>query len=64
VVGNRAHLGIAGERGWLASQVELPRFSAEDKQRDEFIRGAVAGCKPIDATLLAAGTLGRTLFAR
>ena len=63
VIGGRAHLGIAGERGWLASQVELPDFT-EDKQRDKFIRGAVAGCKPVAAESLAAGTVGRALFTR
>jgi len=63
VVGSRAWLGIAGEGGWLASQVELPSFQ-EDTHRDEFIRGAVAGCKPIDAQSLVAGTVGRALFAR
>jgi hydroxymethylbilane synthase len=63
VVGPRAWLGIAGENGWLASQVELPEFT-EDKQRDEFIRGAVAGCKPIDARDLAPGALGRAVLAR
>jgi hydroxymethylbilane synthase len=68
VIGTRAHLGIAGERGWLAGSVELPKISAlpspGDPHRDQFIRGAVAGCKPIDATTLAAGAVGRTLFAR
>jgi hydroxymethylbilane synthase len=64
VVGTRAWLGIAGERGWLANQVELPGISAEDNQRDEFIRSAVAGCKPIAAESLVAGTVGRALFAR
>ena len=63
VVGSRAYLGIASERGWLASQVELPDFK-EDKQRDEFIRGAVAGCKPIAAESLVAGTVHRALFTR
>jgi hydroxymethylbilane synthase len=63
VVGTRAYLGIAGEGGWMASQVELPVFK-EDKQRDEFIRGAVAGCRPVDAAGLVANTLGRALFTR
>jgi hydroxymethylbilane synthase len=68
VVGTRAWLGIAAEDGWRAGSIELPKISSSsspgDSHRDQFIRGAVAGCKPIDATLLAAGTLGRTLFAR
>ena len=63
VVGSRAWLGIAGAQGWLAGQVELPDFT-EDKQRDEFIRGAVAGCKPVAAESLVAGTVGRALFTR
>jgi hydroxymethylbilane synthase len=63
VIGKRAYLGIAGAQGWLASQVELPDFT-EDKHRDEFIRGAVAGCKPVAAESLVAGTVGRALFAR
>lgn len=63
VVGTRAHLGIADQRGWLAGQVELPGIQ-EDIQRDEFIRAAVAGCKPVDAAGLVAGTVGRALFAR
>jgi hydroxymethylbilane synthase len=63
VVGRRAWLGIAGERGWLAGQVELPGFT-EEEQRDEFIRGAVAGCQPIDAESLVARTVGRALLAR
>jgi hydroxymethylbilane synthase len=62
VVGTRAYLGIAGQRGWMASQVELP--VQEDQQRDEFIRGAVAGCRPVDAERLVPGSIGRTLFAR
>jgi hydroxymethylbilane synthase len=63
VVGRRAYLGIAGAQGWLATQVELPDFK-EDKQRDEFIRGAVAGCKPVAAESLVADTIGRALFTR
>jgi hydroxymethylbilane synthase len=62
VAGTRAYLGIAGEHGWMAAQVELPGLSAEDEQRDEFIHGAVAGCKPVDAEGLVAGTVGRALF--
>jgi hydroxymethylbilane synthase len=68
VVGSRAWLGIATEGGWLAGSVELPKDSSSsssgDSHRDQFIRAAVAACKPIDATALAAGTLGRALFAR
>jgi porphobilinogen deaminase len=64
VVGTRAWLGIAAADGWLAGSVELPENFTEDSHRDEFIRGAVAGCKPIDASAVAAGTLGRALFAR
>jgi hydroxymethylbilane synthase len=63
VSGGRAFLGISGERGWLASSTELPNFS-EGSRRDEFIRGAVAGCKPIEASDLAAHTLGRAVRAR
>ncbi|HTU66576.1 MAG TPA: hydroxymethylbilane synthase [Steroidobacteraceae bacterium] len=69
VVGHRAYLGIAGASGWLASQVELPNsspanVSPEGSHSDEFIRGAVAGCKPVDAEGLAPGTVGRALLAR
>ena len=51
VAGGRAHLGIASDSGWLASSIELPKNlpepgSSEDRQRDEFIRAAVAGCQP------------------
>ena len=54
--------GQAGQ-GWLAGQVELPEFT-EERQRDEFIRGAVAGCKPVAAESLVADTVGRALFTR
>lgn len=64
VVGRRAYLGIAGDRGWLASQVELPDQKSEGSHRDQFIRDAVAGCQPIDAASLAADTLGRVVLAR
>jgi hydroxymethylbilane synthase len=52
VVGRRAFIGIASDSGWRASTVELPQgFSdpgfSKDRQRDEFIRAAVAGCRPI-----------------
>jgi hydroxymethylbilane synthase len=63
VVGSRAWLGIAGERGWLVNAIELPGFQ-EDIHRDEFIRAAVAGCRPVAAESLAAGTVGRALFPR
>lgn len=63
VVGRRAHLGIAGDRGWLASQVELPDQKSE-VNHDEFIRDAVAGCQPIDASSLAADALSRAVLAR
>jgi hydroxymethylbilane synthase len=45
VVGQRAHLGIASESGWLAGTVNLPQ-GLQGKTRDEFIRAAVAGCRP------------------
>jgi hydroxymethylbilane synthase len=65
VVGNRAWLGIATERGWAAHNVELPpELSREETDRDEFIRAAVAGCKPVELSQDAAGALGRTLLAR
>ncbi len=64
VVGQRAHLGIATDRGWAARSVELPQDLLEDSQRDSFIRGAVAGCKPIDLSETAALELSRSLFAR
>jgi hydroxymethylbilane synthase len=64
VAGQRAHLGIATDRGWAARSVELPQDLLEDSQRDSFIRGAVAGCKPIDLTETAARELSRSLFAR
>ncbi|HUQ10586.1 MAG TPA: hydroxymethylbilane synthase [Steroidobacteraceae bacterium] len=46
VIGRRAHLGVASESGWLAGNVELPQDLNEGKQRDEFIRAAVAGLAP------------------
>jgi hydroxymethylbilane synthase len=64
VVGQLAHLGIATDRGWAARSVELPQDLLEESQRDSFIRGAVAGCKPIDLSDSAARRLSRTLFAR
>jgi hydroxymethylbilane synthase len=65
IIGNRAHLGIATERGWTARSIELPpELSAEVSQRDSFIRAAVAGCKPVELTEDAARALSRTLRAR
>jgi hydroxymethylbilane synthase len=46
VSGQRAHLGIASDAGWKANTVQLPQGLSEGKQRDEFIRSAVAGCQP------------------
>ena len=63
VIGTRAYLGIATERGWATRSIELPPYLPPpgDLQRDSFIRTAVAGCKPAE---VAAGTLGGTLLAR
>lgn len=47
VIGQRAHIGIASDRGWLAGTVELPQDLSEGKPRDEFIRAAVAGVQPV-----------------
>jgi hydroxymethylbilane synthase len=47
VIGQRAHLGIASDRGWLANSVDIPQDLSEGKSRDEFIRSAVAGCKRV-----------------
>lgn len=47
VVGARAHLGLASDAGWLAGTVELPQDLSEGKSRDEFIRAAVAGLRPV-----------------
>jgi hydroxymethylbilane synthase len=49
VIGSKAHLGMASESGWLAHSVELPASfdGLQGKSRDEFIRAAVAGCKPV-----------------
>ena len=62
VVGGRAHLGIATMRGWAARSIELPHDLPEGSQRDSFIRGAVAGCKPVE--LAETSEISRTLFAR
>jgi hydroxymethylbilane synthase len=64
VVGTRAHLGIATERGWAARSIDLPQDLLEESQRDSFIRGAVAGAKPIDISETDTHALSRTLFAR
>jgi hydroxymethylbilane synthase len=64
VAGNRAHLGLATEQGWAAHSIELPRDLSEVSQRDSFIRGAVAGCKPVELTETDSLALGRALFAR
>jgi hydroxymethylbilane synthase len=45
VIGNRAHLGIASDAGWKSNHVELQDL--QGKNRDEFIRAAVAGCQPV-----------------
>lgn len=47
VTGQRAHLGIASDSGWLAATVELPQEPSEGKSRDEFIRAAVASVQPV-----------------
>ena len=54
VAGDRAHLGIATERGWAAHSIDLPTDLLEDSQRDSFIRDAVAGCQPVDTQKLSA----------
>jgi hydroxymethylbilane synthase len=64
VAGNRAHLGLATEQGWAAHSIELPRDLSEVSQRDSFIRGAVAGCKPVELNETDSLALGRALFAR
>ncbi len=65
IIGTRAHLGIATERGWAARSIELPPdLSPKDPHRDSFIRAAVAGCQPVELTADAARALSRTLRAR
>ena len=64
VAGDRVHLGLATERGWTAHTTELPRHLSEGSQRDSFIRGAVAGCKPVELSETHPGTLGRAVRAR
>ena len=46
VIGQRAYLGIASDAGWSANAVDLPPVSPEGKSREDFIRDAVAGCRP------------------
>jgi hydroxymethylbilane synthase len=58
VAGDRVYLGLATERGWTAHSTELPRHLSEGSQRDSFIRGAVAGCKPVELSETFAGSLG------
>lgn len=64
VAGGRAHLGIATERGWTAHSIDLPANLSEVSQRDSFIRGAVAGCKPVELTESESFALSRALLAR
>ena len=66
VMGSRAYLGIATDRGWAAANIELPAetFSTEAGNRDSFIRAAVAGCKPIELDQDSARALSGTLLAR
>lgn len=45
VIGRRAHVGIATERGWAANTIDIPADLSEGSQRDSFIRAAVAGCQ-------------------
>jgi porphobilinogen deaminase len=58
VAGDRVYLGLATERGWTAHSTELPRHLSEGSQRDSFIRGAVAGCKPVELSETCPGSLG------
>jgi hydroxymethylbilane synthase len=44
IVGRRAHVGIATERGWATQSLDIPAGLSEGSQRDSFIRAAVAGC--------------------
>ena len=60
VAGHRAFLGIATGQGWSACSIELPK---EENYSESFIRSAVDGCKPVELAA-AAGTVGRTIFAR
>ena len=68
VVGTRAHLGLATERGWAARSIDLPPDlplnQTGETQRDSFIRGAVAGCKPVDPSETVTLAFGRVIRAR
>jgi hydroxymethylbilane synthase len=64
VEGGRAHLGIAVDGDWHARSIELPQELLEDSRRDSFIRGAVAGCKPVELSEIDARSLGRAVLAR
>lgn len=64
VIGQRAYIGIATGSGWAACSVELPENLSEESQRESFIRGAVAGCKPVDDSQAAAHAFDRALRAR
>jgi hydroxymethylbilane synthase len=64
VIGDRAHLGIAGDTGWRAHSIDLPQASPEDPHRDEFIRAAVAACRPVEPSDSAARAFGRVIRAR
>jgi hydroxymethylbilane synthase len=64
VTGRQAYLGIATAAGWAAHHIELPTDLPEDSQRDSFIRGAVAGCKPVDLEKSVSHAFGRALRAR
>jgi hydroxymethylbilane synthase len=68
VVGGRAHLGLATERGWAARSIDLPPDlplnQTGETQRDSFIRGAVAGCQPVAPSETVALAFGRVIRAR
>jgi hydroxymethylbilane synthase len=64
VIGRRAHYGIAGDDGWRAGSIELPADLPEDSTRDDFIRAAVAACRPVELSLSDSRALGRALRAR
>jgi porphobilinogen deaminase len=64
VAAGRAHLGMATERGWAAHSIDLPQDLTEESQRDSFIRGAVAGCQPVELSETATRALSSSLLAR